>query len=53
MGGLFERVAHFLRVKCANGAPDFVALRVEENKSGCEFKTVYGSKFRTDSFLNI
>jgi hypothetical protein len=42
-----------LRVKCANGAPDFVALRVEENKSGREFKTVYGGKFHADSFLDI
>ena len=53
MGGLFERVAHFLRVKCANGAPDFVALRVEENKRGRKFKTIHGCKLHADSFLDI
>jgi len=50
---LFERVADFLRVECANRAPDFVALRVKINKGGCEFKIVNGSKFHADSFLNI
>jgi len=42
-----------LRVKIADSAPDFIALRVEENKSGCEFKIEYGSKFYADSFLDI
>ena len=49
----FQRVADFLRVEFADGAPDFVALRVEENKSGREFKTVHGGKFPADSFLNV
>jgi hypothetical protein len=42
-----------LRVECADGAPYFVALRVEENKGGGEFKIVHGSKFHSDSFLNV
>jgi len=42
-----------LRVKCANGTPEFIALSIEKNKSGCKFKTVYRSKFPADWFLNI
>jgi len=42
-----------LWVKRADGAPDFVALRVEENKGGREFKTVHGGKFPADGFLNV
>ena len=42
-----------MRVESADGTPDFVALRVEENKGGREFKTVHGSKFHTDCFLNV
>ena len=40
-------------VKRADSAPDFVALRAEENKSGREFKTVHGGKFPADGFLNV
>jgi len=42
-----------LRVEGADGAPDFIALRVEENESGSEFKTIHGGKFPADGFLNI
>jgi hypothetical protein len=42
-----------LRVECADGAPDFIALRVEEDEGGREFKSVRGGKFPADRFLNV
>jgi hypothetical protein len=42
-----------LRVEGADGAPDFIALRVEENKSWREFKTIHGDKFPANRFLNV
>lgn len=50
---LRERIAHFLRVEIADGAPDFVALRVEENEGGSGFKTIHGRKFAANGFLDV
>jgi hypothetical protein len=42
-----------LRIEFADHAPDFVTLRVKENKSRREFETIDGGKFFADSLLNI
>jgi hypothetical protein len=42
-----------LRVETADGAPEFVALRVEEDKGGREFKAVHRGEFPADGFLNV
>ncbi len=42
-----------MRVEVADGAPDFVALRIEEDKGWGEFKTVYGGKFHACLILNV
>jgi len=51
--GLFKRVADHLRVETADGAPEFIALRVEEDEGGREFEAVHGSEFPADGFLHI
>jgi len=48
-----EGVTHALGVKFSDHAPDFAALRIEVNKSGGEFKTIYRREFHADGFLNI
>ncbi len=48
-----DRVAHFLRVKVADGAPDFIALRVKKYKSGGEVEVVHGGEFHACLFLNV
>ena len=50
---LFQRVADQLRVEAADGAPDLVALRVEEDEGGREFEAVHGGEFPADGFLNV
>ena len=42
-----------MRVKFADGAPDFVALCVEEDKGWCEIEIVHGGKFHAGLFLNV
>jgi len=42
-----------LRVKTADCAPDFVALRIEEDEGGRELKPVGGRKFPADGFLDV
>jgi hypothetical protein len=42
-----------LRVEFAGHAPDFVALRIEEDKGWGEFKTVYGAQFHACLILNV
>jgi hypothetical protein len=42
-----------LRVEFANHAPDFIALRVEENKSWGEFKIIDRRKFPANIILDI
>jgi hypothetical protein len=42
-----------LRVEIANGTPNLVTLCVEKNKSRREFKTIYGRKLHTDTFLYV
>ncbi len=40
-------------VERADGTPEFFALRVEEDKGGCELEAVHGGEFPADGFLNI
>jgi hypothetical protein len=42
-----------LRVELANHAPDFIALRVEENKGWGEFKIIDRREFPANIFLYI
>ena len=49
----FERVAYHLRIEYADCAPHFIALCVEENKGGGEFKIIHRREFLADRFLNI
>lgn len=48
-----ERVAHFLRIEFANGAPDFITLVIKEDEGWGELKIVNGSQFPSSVFLNI
>jgi hypothetical protein len=42
-----------LWVETADGAPEFIALPVEENEGGCELEAVGGGEFLADGFLDI
>jgi len=42
-----------LRVKTADGTPDFIALCVEEDEGRRKLKTVRGRKFSADGVLNV
>jgi len=42
-----------LRVKRADSAPEFVALRVEEDEGGCKLEAVRGGEFPADGLLNV
>jgi hypothetical protein len=48
-----EGVEYALWVEVADHAPDFIALGVEIDEGGGEFKTVYGGKFHAHSFLYV
>ena len=48
-----QRVPHLLRIETIHLTPEFFALRVEENKSGREFKTVNRREVFADLFLNV
>lgn len=48
-----QRVAHFLCVEFSNCAPEFIALRIKENKSRGKVKAVNRSQVLADLFLNI
>ncbi|MBI5954132.1 MAG: hypothetical protein HY865_20940 [Chloroflexi bacterium] len=42
-----------MRVEAADGAPDLVPLRVEEDEGRRELEAVDGSEFPADGFLNV
>jgi hypothetical protein len=42
-----------LRIKAAHLPPEFLPLRVEEDKSGSEFKTINWREFLADMLLNV
>lgn len=42
-----------MRVETANGAPEFISLRVEENERGCEFEAVHRCEFHAHFLLDI
>jgi len=42
-----------LWIEFTDHAPDFIALRVEENKGGCEIKIINRRKFPADIFLDV
>ena len=49
----FKRVAYLLRIEPADRAPDFIPLRVKENKGRRVLEAIHRRKLHARSFLNI
>ena len=42
-----------MRVEAADGAPDFIAIRIEKDEGWSEIKVVHGGKFHACLILNV